>query len=330
MKNHTAGAATKKKLLLATIQTIAIAILIVIAGWYLSVKVDFPDFSRLVRSWSFVLATLLTVLSFIAQGVLITAVMRRHGHRLQAIDAFLVTMSSSFLNYIPGKPGLALKIGYICTRLKIRAPQAIGHLAFAQLLLIGSAGFVGLACMMLTSDMQTRSTLLLGLVFFGLLCLAVMIIFYDRFRTLRGPVERFLSRIRFRSSSDSTRLNRSLLPTLGVANLAIVVVLLGAVRLYTISSLAGLHISPFLAFLLQATAVCSVVFAVLPGNLGLREGAIIGAGVALGLPAEPLVLLAFMDRMAVLGVVFSLGPLSVIVLWRRMKLQKRKERRGHA
>lgn len=300
------------------VQLIGIGALIALVFWLYADRLSVSDFAPLFGSPFFVLAASMYLGGLTLQALLLGTVLGNARGRLPVSEAVLVTLASSFLNYIPGKPGLFFKVGFLRSARGIPIALSAACLAHAQILLFASAGAIGIlgiSLLAVATEVESRWLYLLPLLC-GMLLLPELLQRVASNPTATAFFGAALRRVAGREEAyEEASGGRLITPAL--ATLALASIAAGVFRLLLVATLVGAELSLGGAMLLQSVATASFVISLLPGNLGVREGAIVAIAITFGWESRLAVFFALADRLAAVPVVFVLGPIATLLSWRR-------------
>ncbi|RRQ22529.1 lysylphosphatidylglycerol synthase domain-containing protein [Thiohalobacter thiocyanaticus] len=245
------------------------------------------------------------------------------------VESFSLAISNNFLNYLPAKAGLVARGAYFRALHAMPVQRYVAATAYGQLLYVTLAGFLGggLGILIYLQDAYPNSlwVITVALIITGLSA-SVILGFAPRASTW---IRKTAIRNRLQYFSTSLAPWRNFKPMAVYMALIFVILNLMATRLWLSFYLTDVRISAQEVLFLQTAAAASVAFSFLPGNLGLREGVIVGIGHVLGLPLDLTVTAAVLDRLSALVVTFSLGPWLAHQLSRKMVRQQSTSPRGY-
>ncbi len=236
-------------------------------------------------------------------------------------ESFQLSVSNTLLNYLPLKTGILARGVYLKNRHKLDYSDYLVAAMAAQLLWIFIAGLCGLlpTVLLLLADRLPPAGALLAVLMASAVLLAVLFFFHGTTVVKYLPFSSL--RNFFRLCSQSLKVWQADRSALAVCSLAsILLFVLFAVRLWLAFYLTGVNIDLWQIVFLQSCLALAFAFSLLPGNLGVREGALVGLAVLLGYSAETALLAALIDRAASLLPALVLGPYYLHHLSRKVLL----------
>lgn len=316
---------TKKTFLSAT----ALVLFLVFSAAYLLYQL--PKLGRIpsIAAPFFAAMAVFSLIIFFLQGQSQRLIYRIHGTKIRRLEAFSLAISNNFLNYLPAKAGLVARGAYLHLIHAMPVQRYVAATASGQLLYVTLAGFLGggIGILLISPDSDSTSLWIItsALIITGIIASAIVGLAPTTSAWIRNTV--IGARLKYLSSSPAPWETPKHMAT--YLSLIFVILNLMAARLWLSFYLIDVKISVQEVLFLQAAAAASVAFSFLPGNLGLREGVIVGIGHALGLPLDLTVAAAMLDRLSALVVTFSLGPWLAHQLSRRMVWQQGTNPQGH-
>lgn len=315
------GGWANRRLLFIAVQFAGVLSVIFLVYWLYGEMVTEQQLGQLLHSELFYLALIVCAGGLVVQALLLRAVIQGTGRSLQLWDVLLLTFSSSFLNYIPGKPGLVLKAWFLKFRARMTVGTGAVFLAHAQLVLLSGAGAVGILGVL--GGFATEGSVPLELfsllpLFVLLACLHFLIPQLGRLPLDRWWVGRAVLRMMGREEKYAELTGRSN-SWVTLFFWAVGAMVVGTLRLSIVANLVEIDLSISHSLIVQALAATSVVLALLPGNLGVREAAVVFLLVALGSDLETGLQFAIVDRLVSVVLLFTVGPVAAVTLWWRSR-----------
>lgn len=227
------------------------------------------------------------------------------GYTLTRADAFWLGWLRSFANQLLPLSGVALYVRQVRRRTGSSWSE-LASLAAPQYLLASTAvGVVGLAAITINARHMGSGTLPLAAAF-ALLTL-VSTLLADRANVLPRLLPAALAARLRRSAEAFRRLARAPGLAWQLVLLHTAVILLRGGRIGLLFVAAGTAIGWQDALLLVALTEATALIQLTPGGLGLREGAVVGTAVILGLSPETGAAVALIDRSLILAVTATLA-----------------------
>lgn len=241
-------------------------------------------------------------LTLAARGLLIETTVQPLavlGYRLARVDAFWISWLRSFTNQVLPLAGLAVYV----QQLRARTGSSWSELAAMsspQLLLASTAlGLVGVAASILGRASLAGVALPVFLAFAALVVATAVVA-----GNAAGVIDRLPRPVAERAQRLSGAFRKLAahpgLPYRLVAFHCTAILLRGS-RLWLLFACAGFGLDWRDALLLIAVSEATALVQLTPGGLGLREGAIVGGAVLIGLPAEAGAALALVDRLFIVA-----------------------------
>jgi len=238
------------------------------------------------------------------------------GAPLRAREWVSLAFASVFMNQVlPLRAGLVLRAGYYRRRRGFPIAKFISCTAAAYLLtvIVNALVLAGALVWIWLAEGRTFGPLLWAALGAAALCVLVLACS----PRAAGPGEGrglwgALGQVR--AGWDTIRRSPRLLAQ--VAGLSLVTTLLYALRLFLAFQAVGHAVDIAGCLFIGSLGALSVFIAVSPGGLGILEGAVVFAGMALGVSPEVGLLAGAMDRSVTLVVVLIAGPLATALLSR--------------
>lgn len=252
-----------------------------------------------------------SVVASIANGARFHATVRMYGLRLGLFESYGLSVSNALLNYaLPAQGGTLMKGAYMKTRHRFGYTDYVALTASSQLVTLGVAAGMGLALLMFGVEPAGRSgaamvgTLaVLTLLALGLLLLigrSVVPGFIGP--KWAGRMERFAAGFRYWA--------RSPLDGMWFVLWTVIWTVVQGVRLWMAFGAVGAEVPVLATQFLQAIVVASGVVAIVPGNLGLREGVTSLSAGLLGMDRGQALLAALVDRSVSIASLLVVAPIS--------------------
>lgn len=263
----------------------------------------------------------LSAISLALLGIAQWLLFRQLAPTLRVAESIQVTISLNFLNYLPAKAGLLGRGAYLHRIHAVAINDYVALTVRSKLIALAAtssvAASIGFASTLLSND--ERSWLASALALVTALSFAVYrygpdaIAFVEKLPMITS-VSRHLRRQQF-------ALGTALI--VRFAGVVVAAMLCRAGRLYIIFATLGTPLDPAAVVVMEAANVVIALLALLPGNLGLREGSLAALAVGFGVPWQTVVPAVLVDRLATMLVPFVLGPWIIHRLSRRMVLPVR-------
>lgn len=253
----------------------------------------------------------LTLMIFAGLGMQLALALDPYGIRLSYHESFQLSISNTFLNYLPVKPGVVAKGIYLKTNHNLSMGNYMAALSGSQILwlLVSSLAGVGAGVVWMVgdSDVYGPGVRLLMLMMAASFSMSVIVFLYsDKVGSICS--KGFIGR-KFKTFFESFRLWKFEGGFVGKYLLvSVFVFLLFSSKIWLSFYLAGLDITILSALFMQSCLAIGFAFSIVPGNLGLREGALVSLAVILGMQAETALLAAIIDRISSLIPAVVLGP----------------------
>lgn len=244
-----------------------------------------------------------------------TQLLRALGYRLARMQVYAIAWLRTFSNQVVPMTGIAVFLQQI--REKSGASWQDLAASSSQQTFIGIAalGVVGLIAVTTNTRVTAEATLPLLFVFASLCAAALAAAFGVSW--VIGKLPRFLAQ-RITTAADSFgKLSSN--PRL-IAALACVHgcgILLRGARLWLLFSVLGVGLQWQEALLIVALAEATVLIAVTPGGLGIREAIIVGGASLLGIPTDVAIAVSLIDRLFVVALTGIMAVPSAMYLFRR-------------
>lgn len=230
-----------------------------------------------------------------------------YGVRLRRGEAFHLAASNAFLNYLPAKAGLLARGVYLGVVHSLSAADYLAASVMGQLLSVLASAVVGSALALTLAVSGDNGALLYVAGLLGLATIAVMGAFLASGVLTRIPAPRRLRDFTRRMAKGVALWRHNGQAAAWSLCLALAALILFAARLWIAFAAAGTTPGIMDVLVLQACLGVGFAFSILPGNLGLREGALVTVAVLLGLDPTLSLTAAVLDRVASLVVIVPLG-----------------------
>lgn len=242
---------------------------------------------------------LLTLAARLLQVEITVRPLRVLGYRLPRLDAFWLGWLRTFSNQVLPVSGVALYATAIQRRSAIPWSE-MAALATPQFLLasvaLGGVAAVGVAA---GHDHLGAAVTPLLLALAGLLGVSLLAVL--RAPTVLRWLPRRLSTRLGGSATAFERLNAEPMHLIGIVVLQVLVIVLRGLRIWLLFALCGASMGWQEALLVIAVAEAAMLIQLTPGGLGLREGAIVGAAMLIGLSSTTGAAVALADRLLVIA-----------------------------
>lgn len=300
-------------------QVVALIAALAVVVWGIGYVLSEPARTRLLLSTPPSLLLLLVglvLLPWLANALQLRVVLVLFQTRLSVTEAFLLVVLNNWLNYLPAKGGFVAKGAYLRLRHALAVgdylsvSMALNLLTASVLMLVGAAAGAYLWLMGRHGPATGFWTVVLIATAVAIpMAVFVTARFADRFTGNSGWRQGIAKVVR------GMALWRDC-PMVLVRSLGWGVVAFAArtVRLWLALAFVGATITGAEAVLIQAIILIAFLLSITPGNLGVREGLIVVAAAAVGVPTEAAVMGGLLDRAVMMATVFAAGPLGVAYL----------------
>lgn len=274
-----------------------------------------PD--QLLRLWGLsfgqiFLLTLLSVFAFIGLAYQLLTILKPYSKDLALYESFQLSLSNNLLNYFPLKSGAVVKGLYLKTVHSLRLQDYVLAMALGQLVwIIISAGLgilVGSFLVMTTLNEFRLSFSFILLILFAVVIICYSLLFFSSYLYKFLPVVKLRSYLQQYSKGVQFWLeHKEMLRIYSLVCLLLFIVF--TIRLWFSFQIVGQGISLYEAVFIQCCIAVGFAFSLVPGNVGLKEGLIVGLAIIFGIEGETAVLAALIDRAASLLPTLVLGPI---------------------
>jgi uncharacterized protein (TIRG00374 family) len=231
------------------------------------------------------------------------------GVRVGALEVFGLTVCNSMFNYLPARGGAAFQAVYLKQRHGFPFVRFLLLAAVVVPLYAGvSAVFAGLLLVVLGVTTGAWHPALTAALFGGALLAPAGLAAAHLVGRVRLPerlarVQRWIAHVEEGAAAFRGRPGA----LVELALLYLLSLLVFALRSWIIFRAIG-HPAPYLALcVVQSVVELSTFVALTPGNLGVREAlSVLSAGL-IGIPAEPMLAAALLDRAVNMALIFPLG-----------------------
>jgi uncharacterized membrane protein YbhN (UPF0104 family) len=297
---------------------IAIVALVLMVG-YLATQRDLVSALRSVSPWVAVALVLISVVGLLIQAFQFRTAIGIHSIEMPVKEATAVTAANTMANYyLPVRGGMVVRAAYMYRVYRFPLAQyAAVTVAVTGLTILVAVtfGLVGLVLVGL-SDGGVNTWALGIFAGIGAAAAVAVLVVIGLSGLIRGE-GRFARLMADFHSAMSLWLNsrRQLAVFLGWTSLLFAV---QALRLWLSFEAVGVSLTVAEMLVIQAMAAVAFILALTPGNIGVKEGAIVFAAGLLGVDPGLALLASLVDRAAAIVVTFGAGVLSVRYLARRM------------
>jgi len=230
-------------------------------------------------------------------------------------ESIQVAISLNFLNYLPAKAGFFGRGAYLHRVHSLAVNDYVGLTVRSRLIAVAVTSAIGSTVVFVVApvDLDIAVWLASGLAMVAAVSMvtylygAWLITLMERLPLLR----RLSQHLRYQKDPLGAPL------VLAFAGLVTAAMLCRAARLYIIFSALGHPLGPATVIFIEAANVVIALLGLLPGNLGVREGAVGTFAAAFGVPWSVIVPAVLLDRLAMLVIPLALGP------WFTYRLSKR-------
>lgn len=296
---------------------IAIAALALMVG-YLATQRDLVSALRSVPPWTVAALVLISGVALLVQALQFRSALGIHAIDMPVKEATAVTAANTMANYyLPVRGGMVFRAAYMYRVYRFPVAQyAAVTIAVTGLTILTAAaiGVVGLVLIGLTDgDVSTRA---LG-VFAGIgaaTAVAVGLVF-GLSALFRGDSRVARLMADFRSAMGLWLASRQQLASF--LGWTVLLFATQALRLWLSFEAVGVTLSFADMLVIQAMSAVAFILALTPGNIGIKEGAIVFAAGLLGVDPALALLASLLDRAAAILVTFGAGLLSVRYLANR-------------
>lgn len=270
-------------------------------GGYFYLYRDISTFALVNLGWAEAIVIFLTIGGQIGARVWCDRILYTSlGYSVPAGSLYVIQAKQTILNYLPFKAGTI----YAACALKMRHQIAVSHFtavfATQNALTLGVTLLAAALAMSWSTTAEVQSwpvvTVLAAL---GLLSLAVLFLRIPTFIKLPERLQNVVKRIHEGMLQFRRKPDRLLATTL----LRLVAVILMAWRFQLLYTVAGESVTFAVALVISASVLVSLLIAITPAGLGIREALL---GVTSGLLAAPpavAVIASMLERILVLGYV---------------------------
>lgn len=238
---------------------------------------------------------------------------------LPYLESFSLVVSNNFLNYFPAKAGLAARGIYLRTIHGLPLSHYTAVTISAQLLHLLIAALIGTIVGALLTQTLPYSyglhSIIAAFLILGLASTAILILS----RRISIWLRRSSLGLRFSTFADAPSFTTAPKALAVYSALILLTFFLMSLRLWLSFDVSGIRLSALQVLFIQTAAAVTIAFSVLPGNIGIREGVIVGIGAVLGLSPSMVLTAALLDRLSALVISFTAGPLFITALIRRMQ-----------
>jgi len=303
---------TKTKLKSGLLSVVTVAFVFVVVVFFYTNPERLERFSSL-SVFEMVSLLTLAVLTFVGLALQNILILRPCGIWLPVSEAFGLAVISSLLNYMPLKLGALGKGLYLKAVHRLMLKHYVGALAAGQLIWVTVSGALGLLSYLVLTNTNIIVAAKLRMVAFVLLLatLAAFMVF-----VLSQYIWRFILVPRWRN------LAMQLGEALGVwyrdiallskfAFISLLLFVMSTLKIGLSFNVVGAELSLLEACFLQACVTVAFAFSLIPGNVGVREGMLVGLAMLTGVEVETAFLAALIDRVAILLPTLLLGPLFI-------------------
>lgn len=293
----------KKELIKSVLGTLIVILFVVTAVWY--VIANYDDFAKLTitEPWYILPAILAIVLNIYASGVVIDLAIEPHGVKLTRKEAFGLASITRFSNqFSPSYVGATIRAAYMKRVYGVSYAKFSSSFIISNLLQFMISGLFTIATF-IALDPSSKNDKLLYFVI-GAVVLFVAILYaplksLTRFTEKRSSKDnkkgKFFERLHTIIEGYSTvRSHPKLLPR--TIFWMIIITISFSMSYYLLYAALGFHISIVSAFFIAALSGWSILIAITPGNLGIREGLMVIAAQVAGVPISVTLLVAILVR----------------------------------
>lgn len=311
--------ARNRRIAYSLLHLITLCLFCALAGWFYFERFA-PQYESVPLNWHYFLLSVVTAgAGFFAQSFVFAQIARSYSVRLGLLESYWLALANGFLNYLPAKAGLFARGGYLKVVYDMAITTYAVLLARTQGLLLLAAGFIGIVVLYGAwpryGESSTISLLAGALSAMMLLGVAAFLpSFYSQLVWLLPTrLHRFL-RLPIQSKGQVGLLSAGRLGTAAVA-----VTMIGGFRLLLVSESIGVALGPTAALVMQSAMMAGTVISLMPANVGIREGLLIGVAAMLGVDLELATAIALFDRLTIMALVLTCGPLAGAFLAVRLR-----------
>lgn len=280
---------------------LCLVLIVWLSGWE-----DFIERLKLLRAFHiFSWVTITLCLRFLMAETLLLPV-RALGFRLTRMQAFWLGWVRTFFNQVIPVSGAAYSAVYLNRAAGMRWSEIAALVSPQFLLAAETAAILGAVATIFCSAQLggAAAPVLGGFVGLGLLAMAANSRAILAFGWLPAGVrERFSKGIEFLSKY---RKEKALILKLAVCHLGVFIC--RATRLWVLFVAVGAQVTLAEAILFSAAGSLTLIIQVTPGGLGLREGALLGVGLLMGLDVRMVASVAVLDRLLMVAIISVLTP----------------------
>lgn len=256
---------------------------------------------------------MLSIFSFIALGKQLLITLIPFTNKIRLFESFQLAITNNLLNYLPVKSGAVAKGMYLNTRYQLSLQDYILSLTAGQLIWIMLSATLGClaAVIFIISGLEGVAFLSIWLILLVLFCammISYMILYFNSWLYAFLPFQKIKSFLRQYSDALERWVKHKNMLKFNLL-ICLTLFILFAARIWFSFQIVGQDISFQMAILLQSCVGAGFAFSFVPGNLGLKEGVIVGLALILGIDSETALLAAVIDRAASLLPTLVLGPI---------------------
>lgn len=304
-----------KKEQLKSIASIAIVVaFVLISVWY--VVDNFSEFTHLSLTHPLFLipAALLMIINIYGTGVVIDLAIEPHGIKLTHKEAFGLAGITRFSNqFSPSYVGATIRAAYVKRKYGVSYSQFSSSFVISNLLQFMISGILTIATFFMLNNHSANNRPLITVaivvvVFIGLLYLPISFVssIFKKLQSRKGKLSNFANHVlELLKNYALVRRHPGLLPKtilwMVVSTLSIGVVF------YLLYACLGAHISIIGALFVAALSGWSIIFAITPGSVGVREGLMAVAANIVGVPLSETLVVAVLLRLLMLVVSAALS-----------------------
>lgn len=293
----------KKELVKSLLGTCIVILFVFAAIWY--IVTNHNDFAKLTitEPWYILPAILAIVINIYASGIVIDLAIEPHGVKLTRKEAFGLASITRFSNqFSPSYVGATIRAAYMKRAHGVSYAKFSSSFIISNLLQFMISGLFTIATFV-ALDPSSNNNKLLYLVI-GAVVVFIAILYMPLKRLLRlinerasrsGKGGKFFERLHTILEGYSTVRSHPRLLSRTISWM-VVIMLSFSMSYYLLYATLGFHISIVGAFFIAALSGWSILIAITPGNLGIREGLMVVAAQVAGVPISVTLLVAILLR----------------------------------
>jgi len=254
----------------------------------------------------------LSLLVFLGLAIQMKLMLVPYGTQISLTVAYQLAVANNLLNYLPLKSGILGKGLYLKVRHGMTMGNFLAALTASQLLWTLVSAVIGLVVISvivaITESSVDGMVYLLAALMAGAVICSFILFYYPLVFVQLIPGNRLKSFFKQCAKAISIWHPNSRLLWWYVAT-SCGLFLSFALKIWFSFRILGLEISILEACFFQACIAVGFTFSLVPGNLGLKEGVLVGLSALFQIDAESALVAALIDRTAILLPTLVLGPM---------------------